>query len=206
MTIMQSQRKIYQSTSEFKARRKEYRSTPEYKAKRSTPEFRALAVAASALYRSKPENNARLKAMRQAKRSIPEFKAREKAQRETPEAKERLKARLSTPEYKARQSTPDARARDAARRYKTPIEIPNRLRPNRCECCGEISARTLHLDHCHDSGRFRGWCCSYCNTGAGLADNPKRLRLRALYLERPFQVSPIQWAHPKGRKSQEAAP
>jgi hypothetical protein len=36
-----------------------------------------------------------------------------------------------------------------------------------------------------------------------IMDNPKRLRLRALYLERPFQVGLIQWAYPKNWKTQD---
>src|ERR1019366_8512060 len=118
---------------------------------------------------------------------IPEVKAQtevqRKAYRSIPEVKARAKAHHSTPEYTAQR---------IASHCKIPIEIPNHPRPidNRCECCGEISTKTLHLDHCHDTGRFRGWCCHRCNTGGGIADNPKLLRLRALYIEPPFQVGP----------------
>jgi hypothetical protein len=125
------------------------------------------------------------------------------AYRQTPEVKAREKMWRSIPENKAQKraynSTPEAKARKIAAYTDIPIEIPNHSRPfdDRCECCGEISARPLHLDHCHTTGRFRGWCCHGCNTGTGLADNPRRLRLRALYLERPFQPSPINWAYPK---------
>ena len=49
-----------------------------------------------------------------------------------------------------------------------------------CECCGK-SAEDLtiyydgsnnpispwRLDHCHESGEFRGWVCNNCNVGLG---------------------------------------
>ena len=47
------------------------------------------------------------------------------------------KARLKTRE-KERNQKPENIARQIANDYKTPIEIPNRPRPDRCECCGEI--------------------------------------------------------------------
>ena len=39
----------------------------------------------------------------------------------------------------------------------------------RCACCGQGSAHTLHLDHCHVTGRLRGFICRECNLGIGLA-------------------------------------
>lgn len=136
-----------------------------------------------------------------------ERKTRQKAWRSTPEVRARVIARRSTPAYKMQQSrwhkawhsTPEYKAQRAAYYYDMPIEIPNRPIPERCECCGEISVKTLHLDHCHDSGRFRGWCCNGCNVGTGIKDSPKLCRLRAIYLERPWQIGPIQWAYPKNQ-------
>ena len=69
-----------------------------------------------------------------------------------------------------------------------------------CECCGDIPTGKLglHLDHDHETGRFRGWCCSGCNTGLGLADSPTLLRKRLRYLRRAEKDdSPIKWAYPK---------
>jgi hypothetical protein len=55
--------------------------------------------------------------------------------------------------------------------------------PDLCELCGLVEP--AHLDHCHVTGRFRGWLCRNCNTAlGGLGDNREGL-LRALaYLER----------------------
>lgn len=54
--------------------------------------------------------------------------------------------------------------------------MPTRAEPQRCECCGRVPecgvGKTLHLDHCHMTGKFRGWLCHYCNTAIGaLGDN-----------------------------------
>lgn len=44
--------------------------------------------------------------------------------------------------------------------------------------------RHVHLDHCHRTGRLRGWLCHGCNTGIGLlADDPARMRAAANYVE-----------------------
>lgn len=41
---------------------------------------------------------------------------------------------------------------------------------NRCALCGEqFPERTklIHIDHDHQTGRFRGWLCHWCNTALG---------------------------------------
>lgn len=43
---------------------------------------------------------------------------------------------------------------------------------------------TLHLDHCHKSGKFRGFVCGKCNIGLGhFQDDPDRLIAAANYLQ-----------------------
>lgn len=66
---------------------------------------------------------------------------------------------------------------------------PTRASPTHCECCGRAVPRTLHLDHCHSTGAFRGWICSACNVGIGhLGDTLTGVRRAVAYLERtdPF--------------------
>ena len=57
-----------------------------------------------------------------------------------------------------------------------------------CECCGKPVYRNWQLDHCHDTGDFRGWLCKQCNTGLGnLGDTLQSLKLAVEYLERAEQ-------------------
>ena len=45
-------------------------------------------------------------------------------------------------------------------------------KPDVCECCGKkvneiIYTSNIVLDHCHETGTFRGWICQACNVGIG---------------------------------------
>jgi hypothetical protein len=74
--------------------------------------------------------------------------------------------------------------RDKKRRYRG-LPTPTRPAPARCECCGTLYAKTLHLDHCHVSGIFRGWACGSCNRGIGLLGDDIAGVMKAVrYLER----------------------
>jgi hypothetical protein len=56
-----------------------------------------------------------------------------------------------------------------------------------CAICGVRPERlaSLHVDHCHGSGRIRGLLCLNCNQGIGkLGEDPERLRRAAEYLTR----------------------
>lgn len=56
---------------------------------------------------------------------------------------------------------------------------------NLCECCQKPVYRNWQLDHCHETGDFRGWLCKQCNTGLGnLGDNLQSLELVVKYLQR----------------------
>ena len=55
--------------------------------------------------------------------------------------------------------------------------------PDTCECCGKKTEK-LNLDHCHHTGKFRGWLCRECNVGIGhLGDNISGLENAICYLK-----------------------
>lgn len=76
-------------------------------------------------------------------------------------------------------------ARGKAReRGHAPPEAPSRPMPDSCEICGRTES-SLRLDHCHESGRFRGWLCNKCNLAIGLFDDrTASLQEAAEYLRR----------------------
>ncbi len=90
--------------------------------------------------------------------------------------------------YTRRVGSEHRRRRDWGRRG---MPSPTRPRPPFCEICGRPpegrggNAQVLHLDHCHETGAFRGWLCTKCNLALGaLGDNIEGLRKALAYLER----------------------
>lgn len=73
----------------------------------------------------------------------------------------------------------------AYRRRALGLPEPTRPVPDNCECCGRQSNRSLALDHCHQTGIFRGWLCHGCNTAIGrLGDSIAGLQCAIDYLKR----------------------
>lgn len=65
-----------------------------------------------------------------------------------------------------------------------------RPRPDVCDICAKPNQikKPIYWDHCHSTGKFRGWLCHRCNTILGkIDDDPEMLRKMAAYLE---QASP----------------
>lgn len=60
-------------------------------------------------------------------------------------------------------------------------KIAGRSKPEICEICGRKGI--ICFDHCHKTGKFRGWICSNCNKSLGLMeDNTQYLQLSINYL------------------------
>ena len=77
--------------------------------------------------------------------------------------------------------------RARSRRYQRRLmPSPTRPCPDNCEMCGgPPTKRALHLDHDHDTGKFRGWLCHRCNTNLGRFGDSEAGLLKALeYLRR----------------------
>jgi hypothetical protein len=59
-------------------------------------------------------------------------------------------------------------------------------KPDVCDLCGKIPPhnKKIVLDHCHKTGKFRGWICDPCNVGLGnLGDNLSGLYKAVEYLK-----------------------
>lgn len=94
------------------------------------------------------------------------------------------KAAANSREYRAIPANKEKR-RVSARRWAGMPE-PTRPCPKYCECCGrKQNGQALCLDHCHNTGKFRGWICRQCNTGIGmLGDTLAAIHLAAKYLRK----------------------
>lgn len=57
-------------------------------------------------------------------------------------------------------------------------------KPLCCDCCHKSTSHFV-LDHCHVTGKFRGWICRNCNQGIGkLGDNIQGLQKAIIYLNK----------------------
>lgn len=60
------------------------------------------------------------------------------------------------------------------------------LQDNKCKICNRDQSElksTLHVDHCHQTGKVRGLLCASCNRGIGFfSDNPDLLIKAISYL------------------------
>lgn len=53
------------------------------------------------------------------------------------------------------------------------------MKPDNCMLCHERSD-VLEIDHCHNTGQFRGWICKNCNTGLGKFLDNSQFLIRAI--------------------------
>ena len=74
-------------------------------------------------------------------------------------------------------------------RYGLPIEryeAALKAQGGLCAICrGKNDSQRLHVDHCHETGEFRGLLCFKCNAGIGkLCDSIELLQAAIAYLEK----------------------
>ncbi len=72
-------------------------------------------------------------------------------------------------------------AKNKYKQYGVTVEFVNELRAqqeSRCAICNTYS-ESLHLDHCHDTGKIRSMLCFKCNTGLGMFCDSSEIALRA---------------------------
>jgi hypothetical protein len=85
-----------------------------------------------------------------------------------------------------REKTMEERRELMLRRYGLTGESYDRLlaeQDGKCASCFRPSAKRLHVDHCHETGKVRGLLCGNCNSALGHAkDDIDRLRLLIDYL------------------------
>lgn len=69
----------------------------------------------------------------------------------------------------------------SAEQYDAMVKAQNHV----CPICLKKDIRTLHIDHCHKTGKVRALICGRCNPGLGnFNDDPALLRRAAEYLEK----------------------
>lgn len=77
------------------------------------------------------------------------------------------------------------RINNLKRRYGMTIQdfkLQVDIQDGKCAIC-QKKKETLCVDHCHDTGDFRGLLCSSCNAGIGLlGDNVSNIERAYIYL------------------------
>lgn len=120
----------------------------------------------------------------------PEYaEARRRRRDECPDA--RMKSREANRRWKKRNPDrvrEDKRSRQNASNAKKLAEMAGRPKSSTCEICGVAEdgtrATQIMFDHCHATGRFRGWICHRCNVALGyIKDNVQVARRIVAYLE-----------------------
>jgi hypothetical protein len=106
--------------------------------------------------------------------------------------KARLNAQSAARNKRLREADPEKHRRQqreyTMRRRRRKLEAYSAPEPPaNCEACGVLfimKSTGAHLDHNHETGEFRGWLCSNCNTALGLVgDNADGARRLLEYIE-----------------------
>jgi hypothetical protein len=93
-----------------------------------------------------------------------------------------VQQRKNNPDKYGRSSTISNRRKNAIKG----IDIRER-KVGPCEICDKW-CDPLHLDHCHDTGQFRGWLCLVCNTRLGILQLTEWVAKGQAYLDRTSKL------------------
>jgi len=76
---------------------------------------------------------------------------------------------------------PEFRERERARRYGLSLQEFRALLAQQADACAicRKSAQRLCVDHCHSTGKVRGFLCHKCNLGLGCYDDDPNLTAAA---------------------------
>lgn len=137
------------------------RSVPPVKKSLPYSEFTKHKNRASGLSdRCKVCNNA----TRKAYYDNPKNKDKIKAYFQAPENKEKIKAYYQTPKAKQKERERNLKEYGITQGDYDDLWI---AQGGLCAICRERSPKTLHVDHCHKTGKVRGLLCNGCNFGIG---------------------------------------
>lgn len=86
--------------------------------------------------------------------------------------------------------TPEKLERHYANKIAKQEKSVGRPKPDKCEICLSAGGKLgIVYDHCHKTGRGRGWLCSNCNTALGfLNEDVSRILKLAEYAKRHTHV------------------
>lgn len=116
-------------------------------------------------------------------RRRPEVAEKLRADRRRYVAENPDKIKAQNADYKTRCGDKKRAQNRLHRRRKLGLPEPTRPEPAACECCGRSTKIALSLDHCHETGKFRGWLCYSCNSALGkLGDNSLMVARAVAYL------------------------
>jgi hypothetical protein len=100
----------------------------------------------------------------------------------------RAAQRVAAAKWRAANPERSRAVQRAVQRKARGAPIATRPVPEHCENCGRLpngQGGTMHLDHDHKTGKFRGWLCQSCNVGLGhLGDSIASLQSAIAYLIR----------------------
>ena len=127
--------------------------------------------------------NKKIEQARRYRNKHPE-KVKSNSQRYINNNRDKVRESNRISQSKLRKSNPEKeRQRNLRYREKKNKEkelLAGRPKSLSCEICSEINTRIV-FDHCHKTGKFRGWICDRCNKVLGLVKDYDILLQRLVY-------------------------